>query len=204
MSTTTTKKRKTKPEQPETAAWASTAAEWRGRNVHDATLPSTTQVTFRRVPLGWLITNGMLPRRLRELAAAEYADPGAGAKRLHAVYDAVPEDAPEERWADADEIAQGIGKDLAELNRELVAAALIEPAVTADDLASPDFPLEDLEMLAGILTGLVVVDAAGRCVGVAPLDDFVPFRHEHGCGPDCEDCKRARWPLSTARRGEAL
>lgn len=180
---------------------ASTLDEWRGRGVHHVELDSTTKVVMRRMPLGYFITHGLLPERLRELAAAEYADPGAGARRMHTPYAALPAEPSEEQFAAADEQARAVGKDLAELNRHLVAASLIDPVVTAEDLADPSFPLEDIERLAGIQTGLVHLDAAGRVIGVAPLSDFDTFRDEHGCAADCPGCERTRRAFSTTDLG---
>lgn len=208
----TTKKRKTTPARRtptrrtpavrSSDTWAGTADAWHALGVHHATLPSTMQITFRRLPLGWLIVHGALPDHLRELAAAEYADPGAGAERMHAAYlEAGPEPTDEQLEA-ADATARKIGTDLAELNREICAAALVAPQLTADELADPRVPVEDLEMLAGFLTGLVHLDAAGRLVGVEPIDTFRVIREEHGCPSGCKGCSGTRRRLSSRDVGD--
>jgi hypothetical protein len=194
--------KKTTENPPTAETWAGSADDWRRRNVHNAELPSGMRVTFRRLSLGYLITKGALPDDLRELAAAEYASPGAGASAIAAEYQRLPADADDDQEQAVQERVEKIGTDLAALNRELCAAALISPTITAAELAEDDFPIEDLEMLAGFLTGLQHVDAAGRVIGVAPLSDFATFCHHPGGPEACATCQEDRRKLSTAHVGD--
>lgn len=190
------------PENPPAAdSWASTAADWRGRGIHRAELWSGARILFRFLTLGEMITKGALPHQLLELAALEYAEPGAGPRAIAEAFTGLSETSSEDEIQAADTTAQEIGRNLAALNRELCAAALVEPKLTADDLAHPDFPIQDLEMLAGFLTRQLQFDAAGRRIGVEPLDTFATFRNEHGCAPDCPQCEQARRQLSSPHLG---
>lgn len=181
--------------------WAGSAADWRARNVHRAELWSGMRILFRFPTLGELLTNGKLPETLLALAVAEYAEPGGIAKQIAATYDGIDEDTPDEVRAKADARVHEFGEQIAALNRELCAAALVEPKLTADNLANPDFPMQDLEMLAGILNREIVYDAAGRRIGVEPLDTFRVFRDQHACAESCPECAASRRELSSVHAG---
>jgi hypothetical protein len=88
----------------------------------------------------------------------------------------------------------------AEVNRELVAHALVEPKMTADELR--DVPMPDLEMLSLLVNRKLVFDAAGRRVGVVPVETFREVVAAHGlepCDPGCPSCEEARRALATPR-----
>lgn len=178
--------------------WAETAEQWRGRNLHRAELWSGMRITFRFPSLGEMIQTGALPETLLELALLEYGDPGASVALIaQAAGQSLDENTDEQQRAGALARAEKLSHDVAALNRELCAAALVAPKLSADDLASPDFPVQDIEMLAGFLNRTVHYDAAGRRVGTEPLDTFRPFPEKHGCAADCPQCEAARRELST-------
>jgi hypothetical protein len=160
------------------------------------------RIEFRRPSLGWLIIHQALPDELRELASAEWASPGAGARSIAADVVALRDpELTDEQTTALEERIDKTGADLYALYRELCAEALIEPKRTAAELDDP-YLLDDIEMLAGFITGTVHEDAAGRCVGVVPLSDLATFRHHHRCDPDCKDCTASRRDLSTAHVGD--
>lgn len=182
--------------------WAGSADSWRNRNVHNVTCPSGMQVTYRRVSLGWLITNGALPEELRELAVAEELaidgrQPSASVLLMADEVNKLGDEPTDEQRAAAHAAIDAIGAKLAALNREIVSASLLNPQLTADELADPAFPEDDLQMLADLNSGRRHLDAAERVIGVAPLSDFDTFRDEHGCAADCENCTRAQQAHST-------
>lgn len=187
-----------KSQQP-SDGWAGSAQEWRGRTVHKAELWSGMRILFRPSSLGELIAKGALPDDLLDLATREYADPGAGATEIVAAFADLPDEPTDEERAAAREQAAAAAERVAALNRELCAAALVEPKVTSDELR--ELPLEDLELLAAILTRRVGFDAAGRRIGVEPLDTFREFAHAHGCPEGCEQCETARGQLSSVHVG---
>jgi hypothetical protein len=86
---------------------------------------------------------------------------------------------------------------LADLRREIAAMALVEPAMTAQDLDTAEIPPEDIDMLTQIAMRERDTDARGVKLGVVPLSRFDAFREEHGCPEDCPACKAAAERLST-------
>lgn len=182
--------------------WAGTAGEWLQRGLHRAELWSGMKVVFRFPTLGELITGGHLSDRLLELALLEYGDPGATLKLVaDAAAIAVDEQKPQEERDAAARRGEQFGHDIAELNRELAAAALVEPTMTVEQLADPRFPIDDLELLAALINRQAAYDAAGRRIGVEPLDTFRLFRDQHGCAESCPACEQARGELSTVHVG---
>jgi len=186
-------------QQQSSERWAGTAAEWRKRKVHRAELPSGMRVLFTPSSLGELLATEALPEDLLELAAAELDEPGAGAQEIRAAFNDLPEAPSDEQRRQAAAQAAAAAERVAALNRELVAAALVEPRVSADELR--ELPLEDLEYLAGILTRRIGFDAAGRRIGVEPLDTFREFAREHGCPEGCAHCEATRRALSSTDVG---
>lgn len=183
-------------------SWAQTPEQWLLLGVHHAELPSTMRVSFRRLTVGELITAGQLPNDLRELAYAEFHLPRGALQTLDAELDKLPDQPSDEQLADVQVRLQDLGEQIARLTRELCAQALIAPALTATELERA--PVEDLMMLAGLVSGRLHMDAAGRVIGVAPLSDFETFRDQHGCPADCEGCTGARRELSTVQPAEAM
>lgn len=178
--------------------WASTADEWQSAGLHNAELDSGARITFRDVSVGELIAADALPEDLLQIALLEYGDPGAGARLIAETVD-LPADAGEEQREASLEKAKEIGRKLVRLNHELCAAAVVEPKLTAEQVAR--LPFRDLEMLGGFLTRRLIFDAAGRRVGVEPLDTFRVFAEEHGHDvADCASCQAARRRMATATR----
>lgn len=187
-------------------AWAGSADSWRNRNVHNVTCASGMQVTYRRVSLGWLITHGALPDELRELAVAEELaiegrQPSAAVLLMAEELNKLGDEPTDEQRKAAHAAIDDVGAKLAALNREIVAASLISPRVTVEELADPAFPDDDLQMLADLNSGRRHVDAAGVVIGVAPLSVYETFPEEHGCAPDCESCTRSQQRHSTVDLG---
>jgi hypothetical protein len=181
-------------------SWAHDRAGWAGRAIHRAELWSGMRILFRFPTLGELIATGELPERLLELALLEYGDPGRSYRLIGAQAEqALDEQKSDEERQAAKDRADQFGRDLATLNRELCALALVEPKLTAEELS--EVPLQDLEMLAGFINRTVVMDAAGRRIGIEPLDTFRQFRDKHGCGEDCQACEATRRDLSTVHLG---
>lgn len=167
--------------------WAGTLDNWRARARHHVELPSGQRVVMRTVTLDELASAEGVPDDLVRVALAEIAtDTGAAGM----VADKLRLDT-QEGLAEARKITD----DLAELTRRLVVTAVIEPTLTDDTVR--DVPPADLAMVAGIATRRVQFDAAGRRVGVEPLDTFATFRREHGCDEDCPHCQASRLAFST-------
>lgn len=182
--------------------WASTAAEWRQRSIHRIECPSGARILLRLLSVGELLTAGGLPDDLQKVALEEWAaadahQPSPTVQAAAAAYEELPAKPTRKQETAADTRARGLVEQLAAVNRHIVAAALVEPKLTADELADASFPYADLEMLAGILQRRVSFDAAGRRIGVEPLDTFRVFAEEHGCDPGCEHCESARRQLSS-------
>jgi hypothetical protein len=153
------------------------------------------QVTFRFRSLGELLAKrgDELPNELLELILLELSEKHSGgivgkiASELQE-----QEGETKKQRAEKEQRARELGEGAARLVRELVAFSLVEPRVSADDLASDDMPVQDLELLAGILNRQVLFDAVGRRMGVERLSDYAPFCPEHAGAADCEACAAER------------
>lgn len=195
----------TKAKASENGWQPSTVEEWHARATHRIELHNA-RVLVRFRSLGELIAHGELPDDLIKLALLELSR-GAGSGGITgeianelAKADLADGDktAAEASLKSAREIAEGAAR----LVREQVAFALVEPKLTAEDLAHPDFPMEDLELLAGILNRQIEYDAAGRRIGIEPLATFRVFAQAHGCPAEgCPACEEARLGLSTVHVG---
>lgn len=158
------------------------------------------EVVFRLPSLGEMAALGELPAELQELAIAEWSQPGIAAE-LAAVPFTDLRDLAKERGSEptdqeleqAFERSRLVAARISELSKHVVAAALIEPTATADDLKR--MPYRDLEMLTILVNRGSGVDATGRHVGVVPLDTFQLVAHAHGAecdgAPACEACREA-------------
>lgn len=195
-----------KKSTPSSNGWAGSVEEWHGRSLHHIELLSGMKIDMRFCTLGELISQGDLPDDLLKLALAEYAEadqPGGGVTRMirEQLEVAGDDTATEEERAAAETQAAELGRQAAALVRAQVAYAVVSPALTVEQLADPRFPQQDLEMIAGILNRRVSFDAAGRRIGVEPLDTFATFLQEHECQPDCSACQASRDRLSTVHAG---
>lgn len=183
--------------------WAGSADEWASRKRHDVVLPSGMRATIEIPELGLLVLANAVPTDLVELAREEVTNAlgvtGAYGKRIAELDDSSdehPDGTPESRAKIAELTAT-----FARLLKWLVAEhVLVSPKVTVEQLSEGTFPLSDLDWLYGVAMRRVSEDALGRRLGVAPLDAFATFRHEHGldpCPAGCEGCARTRQALST-------
>jgi len=185
---------------PKTEAWAGTAGSWKKRGgPHRITLPSGQRVLARVLGLSQLARLEGLPDDLTDAVVMHVVNLEHGG--LPAAIGAELSKAGHGDEQAAEKANQYIA-DFGRLTKHLVAEALVEPALSVDDL--DEVPEEDLEMLMRIVTGRQTFDAAGVRIGVEPLDAWATFCDEHGCDPGCPACLAARGRLSSVLLGEAL
>ena len=174
-----------------------TAEQWMN-TIHDAILPSGRRVRFRDVTLVELIQHDSLPEDLLELALAEWGRPGAATEQALQPLQELPEDASKAQRAKAGKQSRQVVDRIRAVNRQLIALALVEPEMTAEQL--DQVPYADLELLTALINRKTSYDAAGRHVGVVPLDRFQLVLEAHGVEHDpqsCPACATLRWTLST-------
>jgi hypothetical protein len=183
----------------ERAGWAGSADDWGGR-VYQATLPSGMQVEYRLPSLGEMLMLGELPTELQEIAWAEYAQPGVSSLMAASPTLQLTEKATKKQRASAQAESKAVLEKVSAINRHLIAHALVTPAMTIEQLGR--VPYRDLEMLSMLLNRGHGEDAAGRYVGVVPLDRFRVALAAHGideCAPDCSACAQTQRLLSQVR-----
>lgn len=147
-----------------------TLSSWKKTGViRGVTLPSGTIVDLRPLSLETHLTFGRTPDALRVIAISDVR-----AKLGN-------RDISNEERADA--LAQHVAHQ-----RPLLVEMIVSPEVTEDDLA--ELPEQDIEWLIAFSNRAVTEDAAGRALGVEPLNRWATFRHEHGCEDGCEACLR--------------
>lgn len=182
-------------------SWADSKETWFGR-VHDAVLPSGMKVTYRDLSLGELIELGELPDDLLEVAVAEWAEPG-GAKQLAMVpFAELPEKPTKKQTAEAESKSVAVLRGITAVNRLMIARAVVAPEITVEELETERIPYVDIELLSALINRRTVTDAAGRHVGVVPIDQFQIVLAAHGhepCPEDCEACTASRRQLATVR-----
>jgi hypothetical protein len=179
--------------------WADSKTSWLTR-VHDAVLPSGIKITYRDLTLAELALLDELPQDLLEIAVAEWADPGSAAELVQQPFRQLPEKPSAKQQSAAEAAAKETLTKIAALNRHMIAAALVEPKLTVDELER--VPMPDLELLAALINRTVATDAAGRTLGVVPTDQFRVVLEAHGherCPSGCPACEEARRGLATAR-----
>jgi hypothetical protein len=184
-------------DQPGT--WADSKEAWRNR-VHDAVMPSGIQVTYRDLSLAEWTFLEALPTELLEMALAEWETPGAAMAHVREPLRNLKEKPTAKQEKDARAETERRLEALTQINREVVAHALVEPRLTVEELR--EVPLPDLEMLSLLVHRQLVFDAAGRRVGVAPVETFREVVAAHGlepCDPGCPSCEEARRALATPR-----
>lgn len=168
-----------------------------GSNVHSITGESGRAYKIRLLGIPTLLEFGHLPDHLVEVALADVVDtltvPGDSDIPGFIVPGSV-------RYvAKADERQQKLERvlALAAYQRQLVASALVEPALDYEALTEKvregEFPEEDLVMIAEIIQRIRDRDAKGVKLGVEPLERWATFREGHkgiACtgGEDCEGC----------------
>jgi hypothetical protein len=177
--------------------------DWAGR-VYTATLPSGTTVSFRLPSLGEMAALGDLPAELHDLAVAEWAQPGIGAELAAQPFlelRAAAGEPTDEQMAAAEERSADVARRIARLNREMISRALVKPTATPEQLER--MPYRDLEMLSALINRGAGNDAAGRYVGVVPLDQFQVVAHAHGAECDgaqtCASCFEAGRELAAVQ-----
>lgn len=189
----------TRPKNP--PVWADSAEAWSTQVVHDVTCPSGRKVSYRDLTTMELAMLDELPKDLIEMAAAEWGNPGGGLRKAAEPILALTDTATDEQRAGAEEAMRAGLRALWEVNRHLVAAALVEPKMTVEQLAN--VPNADVQMLALLINRATDEDAEGKHVGVVPLDTFRAALQAHGieCAPDCQTCAAVRREVSTVRHG---
>lgn len=157
---------------------------WQRRNdrgPHKAYLPSgpnpdeDAPVSFVVPDLSMLARNGLMPEELQitaELMAAHPNGPEGYSEDL--VSEAIM------RGGDAQATIAGAIKVARELTHHLIAEMLVEPKVSAEEVASGIFPELDMKMLVEFATRTRNVDAAGRRLPiVVPSEErWATFRVE--------------------------
>jgi hypothetical protein len=159
---------------------------WRQKAIHTVTGPSGATFRIRIPGIGTLLEAGELPHHLVGLALLDISHrEGAAAALRQMMDDVLSETRREELLAEV--------RKLGEYQRRIVAAAMVEPDLDYDDVASGEFPEDDLSMVAEIVQRIRAFDARGVRIGVEPLDRWATFHEEHGLDPEgvCEGCKRA-------------
>jgi hypothetical protein len=191
----------TSTENPSTRE-VTTAEEWTN-TLHAPILPSGRKAVYRDVSLFDLQRLESLPTELREHVVQEWAHPGTLAELAIAPFEALKEleKKPTKKQEAAAEAEFFRVTDLiGQVNLQLVALALVEPAMTVEQLRQ--IPTPDLEMLSSLISRKTAVDHVGRRVGAVALDWFRVVTAAHGleCAPDCNACQAAGWTLSTVQR----
>lgn len=150
-------------------------AGWRRRNdagPHTATFPSGAVLKFTIPDSGSLLVAGRLPDRLRETALLCAGHPeGAEGFMLELVTTAIVQ-------AERSELVTQAIEDGIALGHHLVAAMLVEPKVTAEEVAAGEFPELDVKMLLEFAERRRNLDAVGQEVPVAVVTDYARFRAE--------------------------
>lgn len=178
-----------------------TAAEWMN-TVHDPVLPSGRQVVYRDVTLAELVQVAELPEELLELVVAEWSRPGAAVEQALQPLQELPGKATKAQRVKAEKASRQVVERIRQINRQLIALALVEPEMTAEQLEQ--VPYADLELLTALINRKTSYDAVGRHVGVVPLDQFQLVLEAHGVEHDpqsCPTCATLRGSLSTLREG---
>jgi hypothetical protein len=157
-------------------------AEWaraNDRGPHVATLPTGSVVKFEIADASMLLRNGKLPEHLRVTAqlAVAHAD-GVDGYFQDLVQIALM------RGGDAQATIAGAIQQGVELSHHLVAEMLIEPAVTAAEVASGMFHELDIRMLLEFAERRRNIDAAGQSLPIMVLDAERWARFRHGSGDD--------------------
>lgn len=170
-----------------TTSTPSAPPSWAKRSVHTVTCPSGQRLKIRLPGIATLLERGELPATLASLAVAdvveEYGSAGAIVQEL-------------QDGGKTEEMVERL-KEFARYQRFLCAKAVVaveENGTWVDieltDELMDDLPEADLAMVAEIVQRIRGRDALGVKLGVEPLDRWEFFRHEHGCGEDCEACAR--------------
>ncbi len=171
------------------------------RGVHFVNLPTGGTAKIRIPDLHQLVAADALPIHLKNVALQRVVESMDGGPSESFTQETL-EIAEGIRAADegAIEKAQKRVTDAVALNVWLVSKMLVEPQYTEEELG-PESPVrlpdEDLIFLVSLALRGRDTDAAGVKLGVAKIDDWATFRHEHECPEDCRECYAALVTLST-------
>lgn len=165
---------------------------WRERAIHTVTGPTGAVLKIRIPGIGTLLEHDQLPHHLVSVALLDIHHREGAAAALRGLIDDVLED--DQRAKLLDEV-----KKLGEYQRRLVAAALVDPPLTYEEITSGEYPEDDLSMVAEIVQRVRAFDARGVRIGVEPLDRWATFHSEHGLDGEggCEHCRRLTAQLSS-------
>jgi hypothetical protein len=127
-------------------------SQWKKAGIHDVTLASGFKVKIKLPNLPELVRSGEFPNHLVDTAIKVASTPAEDQK-------ITPEDV----------------KAQAEFYCALVSFALVEPAVTPEDVK--ELPFEDIELLAALATRQRDLDALGHQIaGLDKNEDWRKFR----------------------------
>jgi hypothetical protein len=162
----TTKKRSLKPTSK--TAWA----QANDSGPHLAVLPTGKTVKFRIPDSSALLRSGRLPEGLREAALIFSSHPDGPDELMRELVITAALRAPGQ-----DTLGRMIqaGQDLTPY---LIAEMLVEPEVTAEEIAAGDFHPLDIRMLLEFAERLRKVDAEGNHLPIITLDEWATFRRE--------------------------
>jgi len=184
---TTKKQNGARPSQPDVTP----VDVWRERTIHTVTGFSGSTCKIRILGIPTMLEIGIFPEHLLGIALLDISkrEGAVGALReaLEDVLDST------KRGQLVDEV-----KKLAEYERRIVAASLVEPELSYEEIASGEFPEDDFSMILEIIQRRRQYDARGVRIGVEQLDRWEAFHREHGLdAEDCQHCKRLAQELSS-------
>ncbi|CAB4183196.1 hypothetical protein UFOVP1328_37 [uncultured Caudovirales phage] len=148
-----------------TSTTKTTKTSWKKAGIHEGvTLPSGTVVSIRLPNLSLMMKTGQIPNTLVEAAVKMQSLEASASPEI-------TQEMIEQQW---------------DYSSFLVAATVVEPAITQDEVA--EIPTEDVEMLVEFATRQRDMDAAYRHIGgLDKLDSFRRFRGVDDSYEDLED-----------------
>lgn len=161
-----------------------TAQEWISRGVHTITCPSGVRVKIRIPDLSALMAGKAVPENLRGAALIDLA---GGLAAMERDEQGIPK------------LSDDVLKGETDLRFWLVREAVVEPALTEDDVRR--LPVEDRDLIVALAQRQTAYDALGVRIGVSPLALFEPFSREHLCDAQCPSCEAVRRQLPGAGVG---
>ncbi len=139
---------------------------------HVATLPSGTVVKFKIPDAGQLLKAGRIPNHLREAAIVFTSHPDGTDELMRELVITAALRGPGQDTITA---VINAGHELAQV---LVAEMVIEPAITAEEIADGAFPELDIRMLLEFAERLRNVDADGNELPITTMDQWATFRRQ--------------------------
>jgi hypothetical protein len=167
-----------------------TKEAWARLGEHTITLWSGAEVTIRYPDVVMLIAGESMPEHLRAILLQQLEGEIMGVA--------------EAGRGPGGEPAMGAPRfntetlvSYVEVNRWLVSAMLVEPAMTPEETQT--IPPRDFDLILEIGKRERDRDARGVKLGVKRLQDFDSFRHHHACPETCPSCEAVIEELSTIR-----